>query len=502
MERIASLVRNGVLVVAILMVPATTAVGQLISIKSVPVANGDQFLVYPSKNLGMGGVSIALDDPWLDPFVNPAKASRLDGSMVFSAPVFYNVTNDNGGARTLPVGASINSEDWFAGGILSIQELKAPQTGTPRIGPQPFTGPIDFVPSPDVLSERSATNTYFHGFAGTRLTNTDITLAGSVALAELNAVDGVEHLYALSNDIDQFGHSLDVRFGLLRDTKDGRAFELVLLHNRFNVTHDVSYIDWVWDEAAQTGQFVTRTERNIDRTNTVGAHLQYSQPITSSGWRAGGIFTANYKSHPKIPNYEIMNIPRDPGNSWAYNFGGGLSQSIGDASFGVDIVYEPIWSNTWAEAEVETEKAGGGVIPPGGKTIENDFRFSNALIRLGLGRDSKRFAFRVGLQIRSISYRLKQFDYVAQFQREQNEQWMEWTPTWGAGLKFKEFELRYSGRVTTGTGRPGVAWTPGRMNAISEIAALSDFIVAPSGPLTLQDASVITHQFSVAVPIR
>ena len=35
---------------------------QLIPIRTVPVASGDQFLTVPSETLGMGGVMIALDD--------------------------------------------------------------------------------------------------------------------------------------------------------------------------------------------------------------------------------------------------------------------------------------------------------------------------------------------------------------------------------------------------------------------------------------------------------
>ena len=49
---------------------------QLISIKTVPVASGDQFLIFPSQKLGMGNVSIAVDDHLLDPFHNPAKGIR------------------------------------------------------------------------------------------------------------------------------------------------------------------------------------------------------------------------------------------------------------------------------------------------------------------------------------------------------------------------------------------------------------------------------------------
>ena len=60
----------------------TTA--QLISLKTVPVAAGDQFLIVPSQNLGMGGVSIALNDALLDPFVNPAKGARVGEGQFFS----------------------------------------------------------------------------------------------------------------------------------------------------------------------------------------------------------------------------------------------------------------------------------------------------------------------------------------------------------------------------------------------------------------------------------
>jgi hypothetical protein len=79
---------------------------------------------------------------------------------------------------------------------------------------------------------------------------------------------------------------------------------------------------------------------------------------------------------------------------------------------------------------------------------------------------------------------------------------MEWTPSWGARVRFPGLEIRYLGRVTTGTGRPGVAWTG--VVAQREVAAAmaNDIVVPPSGPLTLQDVKVVTHQISVSVPIR
>jgi hypothetical protein len=99
---------------------------QYIALKSVPVASGDQFLIGPSENRGMGGVAIALDDPVHDPFVNPAKGANLYAVHIFSAPTFYVISNNNGSARTLPLGFLAASAKWFAGVSLAIQQLAAP----------------------------------------------------------------------------------------------------------------------------------------------------------------------------------------------------------------------------------------------------------------------------------------------------------------------------------------------------------------------------------------
>ena len=40
-----------------------TATAQQIPVKTIPVATGNQFMIFPSQNMSMGGVSIALDDP-------------------------------------------------------------------------------------------------------------------------------------------------------------------------------------------------------------------------------------------------------------------------------------------------------------------------------------------------------------------------------------------------------------------------------------------------------
>jgi hypothetical protein len=272
----------------------------------------------------------------------------------------------------------------------------------------------------------------------------------------------------------------------------------VVVHNRFNMKHEVSYIDWFWDEPTQRTIVTERVEINRDRTRTSGVQLGYSRPITESGWRAGGTWTMNRKTHPKIPNYEIMNIPRDPGISWAYDFGVGLAKSSGPTTFGIDVVFQPIWSDTWAEAAADTTNVDGKVIRKVQKTVENDFFFTNVSMRMGLQYELGLASFQGGVEVRSYAYTLDQRDRLQDTKRNQDESWVEWSPTLGAKANFADFEIGYAGRMTTGSGRPGVQWTGGR----AEAAFAADFILAPSGPLTLQDALVITHRITVSVPIR
>lgn len=467
---------------------------QLIPIRTVPLATGDQFMVHPSETSAMGGLSIALDDPLLDPFVNPAKGARLADTRLFGTPSFYSVSDDGGSARSLPAGAIFQGDAWFGGGSLTIQELEAAER------PFFFWGGG----APRLLSEESSTNTYVHGLLGRRMGREDRTSVGvGISWASLGAMHGVELLYPLADRIEQDGSRLDLRLGVLHEWEEERRLEAVLVHERLDMTHDVTIREFVWDEEQLTGQWVTSQEENLDRTDVWGLHLGYRQPVGRNGWDMGLEMTANRKDHPKIPNYEIMNIPRDPGHSWAWNFGAGLARTSGPASYGIDLVYEPIWTDTWAEAAEPVETAGGDVIPVGGRTVENEFFFSNVRARMGLSYEERQYALRLGLRVHSIDYTLEQWDNVAATRRTQDEAWMEWTPTWGLSLLFSEVRIHYSGQRTSGTGRPGTAWNgPGFGATLEALATAGDFLPAPSGPLTLQEATVTTHRISVELPIR
>src|SRR5437763_112469 len=391
---------------SLLLALAGPAAAQLISIKTVPIAQGDQFEIFPSNNLGMGSVSIALPDTLLDPFLNPGKGARLGAARFFGAPTAYGISQGAGGGRTLPLAVSAGSGAWF----------------------------------------------------------------GAFSLAVL------------------------------------------VLHNRFGMTDDVAYLDQVWNPATQQIAVRPRLERNHDQTNTWGAHVEYVRPLAATGWRIGWLATANRMSHPKLPEYELANvpaIPRDPGHSSAYNVGLGLSKARGPLTFGIDAIYEPIWSYTWADAASPVVTATGDTIPVGGRTVENHVRFSDGLLRMGVSRDvplgslGKAAALQLGLMVRSVHYHLAQSDNVQAVAHALQQAWVEWTPTWGVSLRFPDLEIRYRGRVTKGTGRPGVAAPSGFFAAGRDLAlAGGSILVAPSGPISLQEVSTTTHQISISLPLR
>ena len=457
---------------------------QLISLKTVPVATGDQFLIFPSQNLSMGGVHISLKDSLLDHWINPASGSNIRGLQVSSSPVYYRIGEGYGSARSMPLAVTWNKGIWFGGASFTLQAMKTAENNQNWWNPEIRT-----------LSQNIAENKYLAGFIGRRLGNTSIGV--SAYWASLSALDGVDLLYSNSERIHQEGDLTDVRVGLSRTLKSGCELELLYLRNELDMQHDVMYMDWGIVEPFE------RIETNLDHTVTQGFHLAHKSPVDEFGWAYGSILTVNQKTHPKIPNYEIMNIPRDPGTTLGFNLGGGISKMNGNSTFGIDVIYEPIKSHTWAEADTHMVSSDDELIRPGDKTVENYFDFSNWVLRTGLGWKNNNRTFQLGMQMRSIHYWLDQTDFVAVTERDQEEYWVEWTTTWGMAMEFDDFTVRYSGKTTMGTGRPGVdspwLWRGG---ILEDVSMGGDFIIAPSDDLTLQEARVMTHQISISLPIR
>jgi hypothetical protein len=479
---------------------AMSAHAQLVPIKTAPVATGSQFQLYPSHARGMGGVYLAVNDTLGDAFVNPATASRLDGTWAFSAPSHYTITGPDGGARTLSVGVIVDQGQWFGGIAGALQQLNPgsePRRVVP-LGPRFATTAPAEIPPIRPLRETSADNQYVTALVGRQLTG-QWALAGMVQWAGLGAMEGVDLMYPGNRGLRQDGHRLDVRVGLLRAWND-RSLRALLVHHRVDVQHDVRTVEFVRPESGSEWVPKVRWNRYYDRTNTWGVHLAYDRPLGSDGWRLGTVLTGNWKSHPKIPNYDLMNIPRDPGTSWASTIGVGVAHTDGHTTVGADLLFAPIVSETWANARERIERSGGGTVAPGERTVTNDFTFANTTLRTGLRHRQDWWTLQAGLEVRTTRYWLTQKDRVARTTRDQYEGWSEWTLTWGGDVECGAVTLRYTGDLTLGSGQPGVA-SGGDQPARAGFAA-SDFVVAPRGPLALRERRVFTHQVSIVLPLR
>ena len=494
-----------------LLAPAV-APAQLITIKTLPLAQGDQFGFLPSANEAMGGVSIAVRDSLLDPFVNPAKGARVRTLHFFGSPTFYSISRNAGGGQTLPVGGLASRGDLFGGAVVAVQQLDPSHPDAPI-----FARPgIDFVGAPQALSfpvpqqTRAKTNRYAFATLGRRVAN-GFSIAGSVLYADLHRLDGVDQLYAGSQSIAQHGGDLDARLGVVRDWESGSSAEALLVHDRLAMTHDVTFAETFYDPNSRMIASRPRPERNFDRTNTWGLHFAWQRPVGDSGWRVGAFATGNLMSHPKLPNYQIVDVvrpvPWDPGHSAAYNVGFGIAQHRGPSTFALDVVYEPIVSHTWGEAPADIETLSGSTIFAGSKTTESHFTFSNAIARLGAAQDilidgvEAPLHLQGGLAAHAVRYWLRQEDHVLATSRRQDEHWVEWAPTWGASMRVAGVDLRYLGRVVHGTGRPGIASDRIVQPLASDVSSGPSILATPTGPLTLTPVSVTTHQLSISVPL-
>lgn len=472
--------------------PIVTAEGQVIRVKTIPVAESEQFSFLPSA--GMAGVSIALADTLLDPFVNPAKGSRASASQYFGAPSFFSVSGNSGAGTTFPFGAMWKKGSSFAGFGAAVQQIHRP-TQPPDFGfrlASIETTSSSFAPA-QPAEAKSFRNKYSFAMLGHTLDSARLSIGASALWAGLDGVDGVEKFYTANDWMRQRGDALDLRVGVLKEWINGSSLEAVVVRNRFGHSHDVGFTDLFWDPALRRPMGSQRTEHNAERTNTWGLHLEYERPLADSGWRIGALMTGNRISHPQMPNYEVTNGLGNAGRSTAFNLGMGVSRSHGPVAFGLDAIYEPITSNTWIR-----------------DSVDNRFRFSNATLRAGVSRKftmmdpNSTLSVQLGAELYSVQYVMNQHDRVNNFDRVRKENWLERTRTAGMSFRVPGVEVHYHVSARTGVGRPGVI---ANGNATSPPGFGIDIFPGPRMPPVTNAAAlgpvrVTWHQFAISFPQR
>jgi hypothetical protein len=470
------------------------AQGQNIVLKTLPIPTGEQFLLFPSRTLGMGSTTLAVDDRDALPFTNPAlRLSGDDPARLYATPTFYGETNRWVGGRSLPLAALVRGERIHGGFAIAVQQVQDRRRG--------WWGPWG-TDGGDRSIQEDPSNTYVLGTVGARLTDR-WSIGVSGLHATLGAVDGVNMLYGRARAIEQDGTLSEVRLGFAGDLGAGRALDATITTTRVDITHDVRYTEWVWDPANWTEPPVQLdwTEVNEDHTITWGTRIRYTQPVGEVS-RLGLLLAGSTKNHPKIPNYNVVDIPRDPGNSAVFNFGIGTSRTEDGATLALEAIFEPGRSHTWALAEEVIPLPSGAELQPGAKTVDNQFRFRNWSLGIGFEQEIRRFDLQLGLRVRQVNYSLDQHNYLAEVRRQTRESWMEWSPSWSGLARLGAMEFRYAGRFTAkGWPDGGMVWWGGtRFAAGLDAGTGVDFVVGPTGVVNIPAYRVTTHRFSVSVP--
>ena len=473
--------------VAVACLAPNEARGQVVTPRTIPVQQAGQFDIFPSKLSGMAGVSLTVDDTLLDPFVNPAKAIRVGTVIGFTGPAFHSISRGGGSGSTIPAGVLFSHREWAGGVLVAGQRLNQ----VPTIAPEP--------------GRVTPHNEYYSAVLARRM-GRGLTLGLSGYSAQLGGLDGVGQLYAGNDGVEVSGRLLDLRAGLLKEWKNNRSIELLLLHGKSDITHDARLMIRTWDP--NTRQFTSAPvmAHNDDRTRFWGAHTEMVLPIDTLGSRVGLLLTANRITHPKIPNYPLVNIPRDPGLTHAFNVGVGLGKALGGTSGGMELIYEPIWTNTWATTPAAIETDDGIVIPSGGKTIENWFRFSNIKVRAGLSREfgvsadsSSSMRLQFGIAVVTNNYSLRQQDNIALTRRDRQFSWTEWGPTFGFGLRlWRRFEASYAFAASCGPDSCHVM-PHGEDVTVSPTPGDVGTAVPIDGPTNFNYGHLITHRLTIAI---
>src|SRR5438105_3553969 len=87
-------------VVALLVAAANTASAQLVTPRTVPIFQDEQFQITPSSRPALAGLVIAFDDSLGDPFSNPAKVARLRVPTINASPYTHSIASGGGGGHT------------------------------------------------------------------------------------------------------------------------------------------------------------------------------------------------------------------------------------------------------------------------------------------------------------------------------------------------------------------------------------------------------------------
>ena len=274
---------------------------------SPTATSGDSSLGEPGNGRGLHRPSRFAARSVRNPALGSAGERRTKG-IFFGSPAAYSVSQNAGGGRRSRSGGIIRHGSTFGGLALVLQEVDSAQRhqrqllsarGHRRGQPQQ-RGAARHAQQLPTPSRRIATPS---PRSAERLIPASNCRSGRACCGpDCCNVDGVDLLYA-GKPGDQSARRRARRAARALQGMGGQP-ELrgdLRAHDRFGMTHDVTWLDQFFDPNTRSTVSMPRVEHNIDRTDTWGLQLQYSRPLADSGWRIGGVVTSNSMSTPSFP---------------------------------------------------------------------------------------------------------------------------------------------------------------------------------------------------------
>ncbi|MFC1481976.1 hypothetical protein ACFL6E_07005 [Candidatus Neomarinimicrobiota bacterium] len=475
-------------------------ISQTIDVKTMPLISTSQFNLAPAYNGGLGGISIALDDPLADGFVNPARLSAVENNLFFGGPYRDSWSQaDRGWWSTEQQGSMVQGS--YGGFILhhspksmglkisimaasSMEQLRHrshvrqywnPETGEPN-------GPM----------QTSVMNWPMSAGVAAFYPQRNISIGFGIDRVNLRGIDGLALFYPGAVELRQNGALTNYRLGLSWiQPRDGRL-DILLFHKNYHLNQHAVY-EWDPDIHNKDGERSWLAQ--------VKGKLPSEDPV-----RLAVELTGQYKWHPKIPDYPSpeIRIPRDPGNTKAVRFGLGISNHQGKRlTTAIDWAMEVIDSKTWGDTTAPVVVSDTKTIKAGDPLFSNDYFITSATIKLGA-------EYVLNSQIRiqggwaakqfSLDYYHEDFVTGEQITATPQDWWIERNLTAGLVADFGQLEAIYQFSRHTGTGMPyaNTTWWGWRFGGVFDMATASagDILVPPTG-LDFDKTPVVLHRLTL-----
>lgn len=450
---------------------------QGIQVKTVPILACDQFAAPPSFRDDMGGVTLALRDAHNDIWSNPALFMDLKSHLILAPRLnhwnydretswsYYSnnpytsleETASSNHLLSLPAGMAVKGGRLYGAGLITAQSVGAENTNK-----------ANFEASNYAVSLRG----------GALFPAANVAFGLGFDAARIHGVDGVYLLYPDATRLTQRGWARSLQAGLAGWRKNGDLWQTSLGYHQYHMK--------------QTAQAVENKDENEGWYGTAS----YTRALSKNLDVALAV-AYDWKHHPKIPDYPLAGIPRDPGNTRGLNIGLGCSWREDKTLAGFDIIYEPIDVKTWADAAADEKLWDGRIIRKGDVTVRNDYQFHNLILRGGAQIQPLHWlSLRTGSQVRFYSYDYYQNDFIQQIERRGKPQraWTEFTWTGGASVHLNRVEIAYSLRLLMGTGILERQWL---WRWMMEDFANADFIIPPTVQLNVTPVTYYTQVISL-----